>query len=129
MSQRKTTILHVEDDASLQNLVRIALESLGGYAVRTAADGPQALALARDAVPDLLLLDLDLPGMSGIATLKALRELPGLGPVPAVFLTAANDPAVEQELRALGVHEIVRKPFRPRALVQAIGRTLGREAG
>lgn len=129
MSQRKTTILHVEDDASLQNLVRIALESLGGYAVRTAADGPQALALARDAVPDLLLLDLDLPGMSGIATLKALRELPGLGPVPAVFLTAANDPAVEQELRALGVQEILRKPFRPRVLVQAIGRTLGREAG
>jgi len=124
MSQKKTTILHVEDDASLQNLVRIALESLGGYAVRTAADATQAMALAREAAPDLLLLDLDLPVMNGIAALRALRQLPGLAGVPAVFLTAANDPAVEVELRALGVREILRKPFRPRLLVEAIARVL-----
>lgn len=127
MSQRKTTILHVEDDASLQNLVRIALESLGGYAVRTAGDGVQAVALAREAAPDLLLLDLDLPGMNGIATLHALRELPGLAAVPALFLTADNDPAVEVGLRMLGVREILRKPFRPRLLVEAVTRVLTRK--
>jgi len=127
MSQRKTTILHVEDDSSLQNLVRIALESLGGYAVRTAADGEAALALAREATPELLLLDLDLPGMNGIATLRALRALPGMAGVPAVFLTAVNDPAVEAELNALGVREVLKKPFRPRLLVGAIARVLGRK--
>jgi two-component system, OmpR family, response regulator len=126
MASPKTTILHVEDDASLQNLVRIALESLGGYAVRTAPDGESALALAREAAPDLLLLDLDLPGMNGIDTLRALRALPGLAQVPAVFLTAANDAAMAAELAALGVSEVLQKPFRPRLLVAAIGRVLGR---
>ena len=127
MSERKTTILHVEDDASLQNLVRIALESLGGFAVRTAGGAHQALALAREAAPDLLLLDLDLPDMNGIAALRALRQLPGVAAAPVVFLTASTDPAVEIELRVLGVQEILRKPFRPRLLVETVARVLQAE--
>lgn len=122
----RTSILHVEDDPSLQNLVRITLEHLGGYAVRTAANGYQALDLARQAPPDLLLLDLDLPGMSGIATLHALRQIEGLGEVPVVFLTAAAGLPVDADLRALGVREVLAKPFRPRLLVQALARVLGR---
>jgi CheY-like chemotaxis protein len=118
-------ILHVEDDRSLQNLVRIALEQLGGYTVLTAGSGAQALALAADATPRLLLLDLDLPDMSGLETLRALRALPGFAKVPAVFLTAACGPQVEAELWAAGVVELLRKPFRPRQLVQAVARTLG----
>jgi two-component system, OmpR family, response regulator len=122
----RIAILHVEDDPSLQNLVRITLEQLGGYAVRTAVNGYLALDLARQAPPDLLLLDLDLPGMNGIATLRALRQIDGLGGVPAVFLTAAVDPQIDAELRSLGVQEVLAKPFRPRLLVQALGRVLGR---
>jgi len=124
----KAGILHVEDDRSLQKLVRAALEQLGGYTVRTATSGSEALALAAEAAPRLLLLDLDLPGMSGIATLRALRELPGLAEVPAVFLTAARDPAMLAELGALGVREVVHKPFRPRLLVQAVDRVLAGES-
>lgn len=127
MTERKTTILHVEDDASLQNLVRVALESLGGFAVRTAGGANQALALAREAAPDLLLLDLDLPDMNGIAALRALRQLPGVAAAPVVFLTASTDPAVEIELRVLGVQEILRKPFRPRLLVETVARVLQAE--
>ena len=127
MSPRKTTILHVEDDASLQSLVRVSLERLGGYTVCTATDATQAVALARDTAPDLLLLDLDLPWMNGVAVLRTLRQLPGLAGVPAVFLTAMNDPAAEVELRVLGVREVLRKPFRPRPLVEAIDRVLGRK--
>jgi CheY-like chemotaxis protein len=121
----KHRILHVEDDASLQNLVRAALEHLGGYEVCTAADGEQALAAARAQAPQLLLLDLDLPGMNGIDTLRALRRIEALAATPVIFLTAAADPAVLAELRALGVAEILPKPFRPRALVQAVARLLG----
>ena len=117
-------ILHVEDDRSLQNLVRIALEQLGGHAVCTAASGGEALRVAGDFAPQLLLLDLDLPGMNGIATLRALRALPGFAQIPAVFLTAACGPQVEAELRAAGVVELLRKPFRPRQLVQAVNRVL-----
>lgn len=125
MPRPRTSILHVEDDPSLQNLVRITLEQLGGYAVRTAANGYLAIDLARQARPDLLLLDLDLPGMNGIATLRALRQIDGLGAVPVVFLTAAADLQVDAELRSLGVREVLAKPFRPRLLVQVIGRVLG----
>jgi two-component system, OmpR family, response regulator len=78
-----------------------------------------------------VLLDLDLgpQSMNGIATLRVLRQLPGLAEVPVVFLTAVNDPAVEAELGALGVRDVVLKPFRPRPLVAAIGRVLtGKES-
>ena len=120
----KTRILHVEDDRSLQNLVRIALEQLGGYSVRTAASGREALAIAGAFAPQLLLLDLDLPDMSGLATLRALRVLPGLAGVPAVFLTAASRPETLAELTTAGVSEILPKPFRPRQLVDAVNRVL-----
>src|SRR5881394_145827 len=123
----KTPILHVEDDVSLQNLVRAALEHLGGYEVHTAADGPQALQLARQHPPRLVLLDLDLPGMSGIEVLRAMRAIESLRDVPAIFLTAVVDPRVLAELRALQAQEILQKPFRPRQLVETVTRVL-REA-
>jgi two-component system OmpR family response regulator len=127
LSESRKTILHVEDDTSLQNLVRIALERFGGYLVRTAGDGPGALALARDSVPDLVLMDLDLPGMNGIATLRALRDLEGFGSPPVVFLTASGDPLVNAELESLGVQDILAKPFRPKELVQVIAKALERK--
>jgi CheY-like chemotaxis protein len=120
----KTPILHVEDDVSLQNLVRAALEHLGGYEVRTAANGPQALELARQRPPRLVLLDLDLPGMSGIEVLRAMRGIEGLRGVPAIFLTAVVDPRVLAELRALDAQEVLQKPFRPRQLVETVARVL-----
>jgi CheY-like chemotaxis protein len=120
----KTPILHVEDDVSLQNLVRAALEHLGGYEVRTAANGPQVLELARQHPPRLVLLDLDLPGMSGIEVLRAMRGIEGLRRVPAIFLTAVVDPRVLAELRALDAQEVLQKPFRPRQLVETVARVL-----
>src|SRR5262245_5735620 len=124
----RTRILHVEDDRSLQNLVRVALEQLGGYAVCTAGTGTEAVQRAAEFAPQLLLLDLDLPDISGLATLRALRALPGLAGVPVVFLTAACSPEKQAELLAAGVDEILRKPFRPRALVQAVARVLEKPA-
>jgi CheY-like chemotaxis protein len=120
----RAVILHVEDDRSLQNLVRAALEQLGDYSVRTAANGAEALALAGGCAPKLLLLDLDLPDMSGVDALRGLRALPGLAEVPAVFLTATREPEMQAELLSLGVREILPKPFRPRLLVQAVDRIL-----
>lgn len=127
MGERNKTILYVEDDPSLQKLVRVALEGLGRgrYTVRTAGDGREALAIARDPAPHLLLLDLNLPDMNGIAVLRALRQLPGLADVPVIFLTAVNDPAVDVELYALGAREVLRKPFRPRLLLESIAGVLG----
>jgi CheY-like chemotaxis protein len=123
MESVKKKVLHVEDDPSLQKLVRMALQQIGGYEVRTAADGFSALKIAPQFAPDVILLDLDLPGMSGTDTLRALRGLDSLRETPAVFLTAAADPQVLAELRALGAH-VVQKPFRPKPLVEMLGRLL-----
>ncbi len=124
MTQARKLILHVEDDVSQQSLVRITLERAGAYQVCSAGDGDQALDLARAQPPQLLLLDLDLPGMDGVAALRGLRGLEGLREVPAVFLTAAGPERMDEELRALGVREVLGKPFSPRVLVQTIERVL-----
>jgi CheY-like chemotaxis protein len=125
MAEQPKRILHVEDDASLQRLVRVVLEQIGGYAVQTIADGARALDVARDAAPHLVLLDVDLPGMNGVAVLRAMRATAELREVPVVFLTAAADLQLGEERDALGVSDILIKPFRPRLLVQTIDRALG----
>lgn len=129
MTRELKKILHVEDDASLQRLVRIVLEQIGGYAVRTVGDGAHALAAARETAPHLVLLDLDLPGMNGLAVLRAMRATAELSEVPVVFLTAATDSPLAEERQALRVSEVLVKPFRPRVLVQVIDRVLGSPAG
>lgn len=122
-------ILHVEDDVSLQRLVRVVLEQVGGYAVKTVADGSRALDAAREMAPHLVLLDLDLPGMNGLSILRAMRSTEALRDVPVVFLTAAVDAGLAEERHTLGVSEVLMKPFRPRMLVQAIERALEGQAG
>ena len=127
MSAQPPVILDVEDDPSQQNLVRIVLARQNGYQVLTAGDGFLALEIARTSTPDLLVLDYDLPGMNGDATLRALRELPGMQHVPAIFVTAAKEPEVHAALMALGALEILAKPLRPSLLVQAVKRHLGKD--
>ena len=127
MTAAPAKILHVEDDFSLQRLVRASLERIGGYAVHTAASGYEAVEAAGAFDPDLVLLDLDLPGLDGIETLKALRGLAGLGEVPAVFLTATCDPRLIGRLDSVGALCILGKPFRPRELVKTVETALQRK--
>jgi CheY-like chemotaxis protein len=124
MGRDPKKILHVEDDASLQRLVRIVLEQLGGYSVQTIADGARALDAARETAPHLVLLDIDLPGMNGIAVLRAMRASAELRDTPVVFLTATADLPLGEDGDSLGVSDILVKPFRPRLLVQTIDRVL-----
>ena len=129
MKRQRSLILHVEDDASQQSLVRIALEPLDSCRVRSASDGFEALAMARVDLPHLLLLDLHLPGMDGVATLRGLRAIDGLRDVPAILLTAAGPERLDAEMRALGVREVLGKPFSPRRLAQTVARVLGSAPG
>ena len=128
MDEPLKTILHVEDDTSLQRLVRVVLEQVGGYAVQTIADGSRALDAARACAPHLVLLDIDLPGMNGVAVLRAMRATAELREVPVVFLTAV-DVQLGEERDSLRVSEILMKPFRPRLLVQTVDRVLAGGGG
>jgi DNA-binding response OmpR family regulator len=118
-------VLHVEDDPGMRSMVRAALLQHGGYEVRSAGDGAGAIALASQSVPDLMLLDLDLPGsMSGIDILKTLRAGEALRKVPVVFLTASRDLLTRIELLSLGAYAVIQKPFLPRYLLQAVEHAL-----
>ena len=106
-------ILHVEDVPSIQVVTRIALEKLGGFEVLSCQSGQAALEQVRDFAPDLILLDVMLPNMDGIELVRQLGQLLDLQQTPVVFLTGHLQPERSQELRQLGVRQVLSKPFDP----------------
>lgn len=118
------SILVVDDQPANLRAVS-ALLSRHGYEVRTANNGEEALAMADAAVPDLLLLDMMMPGMDGFDLLLRMQENPALGMLPAIFLTAAQDR--EMLLRAFdaGAVDYVTKPFIPEELLARVTAHIG----
>lgn len=107
-------ILHVEDVPSIQVVTRISLEKLGGFEVLSCASAQDALARARAFAPDMILLDVMLPQMSGLELLRQLSSSIDLQHTPVVLLTGQQEePASPAELRQLGVRKLLKKPFDP----------------
>lgn len=113
-------ILYVEDELDIQVVARIALENVGGFKVKICSSGQEALDKVAAFAPDLLLLDVMMPGMDGPTTLKALRELPEATDIPALFMTAKVQPDEIAALKALGALEVIAKPFDPMTLAEQI---------
>ena len=113
-------ILYVEDEPDIQAIARIALEAVGGFVVKTCSSGAQALAEAEDFKPDLILLDVMMPGMDGPATLKALRQQAALSGVPVVFITAKVQSSEVEGYKALGAVDVIAKPFDPMRLASQV---------
>lgn len=122
MSQDLPVVLHVDDDEDVREIARIALEVVGGLKVIQCASGSQALEMAAEAKPDLFLLDVMMPEMSGIETLQHLRELPGFEQTPALFMTAKVQPKDVEELMETGAAAVIRKPFDPMTISDEIVR-------
>jgi DNA-binding response OmpR family regulator len=118
-------VLVVDDDATVSDVVRRYLER-GGYEVRLAADGETALQLAAEQPPDLVVLDLMLPGIDGLEVCRRLRTN---SDVPIVMLTALGEEADRIVGLQLGADDYVTKPFSPRELVLRIGSVLRRARG
>jgi len=116
------TILVVDDEQKILKLARDYLET-GGYQVKTAADGKTALAIARRVKPDLVVLDLMLPGMDGWDVCRALRRE---SDVPIIMLTARTEEADQLVGLELGADDYVTKPFSPRLLVARVRAVLRR---
>jgi len=118
-------ILLVEDDRSLAELLSWNLER-EEYEVEHTADGEEALLLARENPPDLVLLDWMIEGLSGIEVCRRLRRIPDTANVPIIMLTARGEE--EDRVRGLetGADDYVTKPFSPRELVARVGAVLRR---
>jgi len=112
-------VLFVEDDPDMQTVARVALEALGGFTVLGCSSGVEALERVEAFAPDLILLDVMMPGMDGLETLRSLRLLPrigGIAAVPVVFLTASAQAQDVSEYRAAGAVDVIAKPFDPMTL-------------
>jgi CheY-like chemotaxis protein len=113
-------VMCVEDDADIRTILDFSLGGMGGYTLSLCESGPQALERVESFKPQLVLLDVMMPEMSGPETLIKLRALPVMQGVPIVFLTAK---AMQDEVEALlecGATGIIVKPFDPVTLPQDI---------
>ena len=116
------TVLVVDDEPKIVQLARDYLEH-AGFAVLTAGDGPSALHAARVRGPDLIVLDLGLPGLDGLEVMRAIRAS---GPTPIVVLTARDTELDKLLGLELGADDYVTKPFSPRELVARVRAVLRR---
>ena len=121
MSQRSLSrILLVEDDPDIQTVTSLALGTFGGFDVRICGSAQDAVQAAAGFRPDLILMDVMMPGMDGIEALSALRRDPDVGRVPVVFLTARVQPQEVERYRSLGSLAVIAKPFEPSELAARI---------
>jgi two-component system, OmpR family, phosphate regulon response regulator PhoB len=121
------SILVVEDELAIQELITVNLEHAGHHVIR-ATDAEGALSIVREALPDLLLIDWMLPGISGVMLARQLRQEPRTRQIPIIMLTARSD---EQDKIAgldAGADDYVTKPFSPRELLARIKAVLRRRS-
>jgi len=106
-------VLLVEDHAHIRAIVKVALEKLGGLQVCACESGAEALNTVAEFCPQLILLDVMMPGMDGPTLLKHLRERPDTAQIPVVFLTAKTTAQEIKSLRDSGALDVIAKPFDP----------------
>jgi DNA-binding response OmpR family regulator len=125
VAERRSRVLVVDDDATVSEVVARYLER-AGFDVETVADGLAALDRATASPPDLMVLDLMLPGMDG---LEVFRNLRSVAPIPVIMLTARGDEVDRVIGLDLGADDYVSKPFSPRELIARVKSVLRRAAG
>ncbi len=120
-------LLYVEDEADIREIAEFALED-EGFDIVFCDSGEMALQKAGDFKPDLVLLDVMMPGMDGPTTLRELKLLPELQTTPVIFLTAKVQPNEIQDFIALGAIGVIPKPFDPMTLADQVRELLKSDA-
>ena len=122
------SVLIVDDDPSIRKLVATTLEDVAGFELVEAADGDEALQLAREEAPAIVLLDIDMPGIDGFEACRRLRAQPQTADTTVVMLTAAADEEAERAAEEAGADLFITKPFSPLELLRLVD-DLGQGAG
>ena len=115
------TVLTVDDSPSICQMIKLVLGS-AGHTVLTASDGAAGLAKAKAERVDLVITDLNMPVMNGMAMIRALRGLPSFVGVPIVFLTTESDDTIKSEAKAAGASGWITKPFKPDQLLSVVAK-------
>ncbi len=118
-------ILTVDDSASVRLTTKMSLTS-AGYEVTEAVDGADGLAKAQGQPFDLILTDLNMPGMNGLTMIEELRKRPDQTGIPIIFLTTESDADMKSRAKAAGATGWLTKPFDPEQLVRVVRKVLGR---
>jgi two-component system chemotaxis response regulator CheY len=113
-------VLIVDDDAFIRKLIATTLEDVAEFELHEAADGVEAIEVARRARPSLVFLDVDMPRMNGIETCRQLRADDEAGDVTIVMLTAASGDSVESDAERAGADLFLTKPFSPLDLLRLV---------
>lgn len=124
---KKEIVLVVDDEEDIQELVRYNLES-SGYVVMSAGDGEEAIAKANEVFPDIIVLDLMLPGLTGFEACARLKNSQRTRDIPIVMLTAKGDEADIVKGLESGADDYVTKPFSPKVLIARIAALLRRRS-
>jgi DNA-binding response OmpR family regulator len=122
----KAEILIVEDHPTMREAMRLILEH-EGFEIREATDAAQALSMAKERPPDLMFLDLNIPGASGTDVLTTLKSDPATQGVRVVVVTAEGE-EVRDYVMGLGADEYFTKPFSPTALLRTVETVLAHDA-
>ena len=112
-------VLVVDDDPFIRRLIATTLEDVASFDIHQAADGEEALEVARRIEPAIVFLDIDMPRLDGVSACRALREQEPSAATTIVMLTAAG-PDKEQAARAAGADLFLTKPFSPLDLLQLV---------
>ena len=115
----KQKILIVDDDSDIVEMLKYNLTS-EGYRVKSAANGLEALALAKQFIPDLVILDIMMPEIDGVETCRQIRTIPELANKLIIFLTARQEEYSEIAAFEIGADDYITKPIKPRALISRI---------
>ena len=117
-------VLVIDDEVRDRELVG-AMLAISGYEVRHAESGAHGLEQVSAAPPDVILLDVQMPGMDGYEVCRLLRRAPGTRRIPVIMITASDDPALNRRAYAVGAQACITKPVRQDGLIatiQAVGR-------
>lgn len=113
-------ILIVDDEPDIRNVVQITLDISGDLDSELCSSGASAIEFIRKTPPDLVLLDVMMPGMDGPETLKRLKNDSKTASIPVIFMTAKVQPAEVEAYYKMGVIGVISKPFNPRGLVSSV---------
>jgi len=113
-------VLLVDDDEDIRVIGEMALSAVGGWTTVLARGGQEAIEVAATEQPDVILLDVMMPGMDGPTTLRGLRERPATATIPVVFVTAKIQRHELQRYRDLGALGVIGKPFDPMGLPKTL---------